>query len=119
MDRQYRGIGSKYYDLVTEQIVLTAKFGAPGARHLLLALRNGSRPDMSQILQQLGIDRMSSVERLELIGQIWDSVPDSAEALPPPDWHRTELESRRAAAEADPGAGIPWEVVKARLADRS
>ena len=74
---------------------------------------------MSQSLQQLGIDRLSIAERLELIGQIWDSLPEAEEDLPLPDWHRSELEHRRAAAEADPGAGIPWEVVKARLADRS
>src|SRR3954451_24384682 len=74
---------------------------------------------MSQTLQQLGIDRLSIAERLELIGQIWDSLPEAEEGLPPPDWHRDELERRRAAAEADPGAGIPWEVVRARLADRS
>jgi putative addiction module component (TIGR02574 family) len=74
---------------------------------------------MSQILQQLGIDRLDVAERLELIGQIWDSLPEAEADLPLPDWHRRELERRRAAAEADPGAGIPWEVVKAHLADRS
>src|SRR5262245_20420159 len=34
MRKHYTGIGSKYYDLVTEQIVLTAKYGATGVRHL-------------------------------------------------------------------------------------
>jgi putative addiction module component (TIGR02574 family) len=73
---------------------------------------------MSQTLQQLGIDRLSPTERLELIGQIWDSITGADEDLPLPEWHRRELERRRAAAEADPGAGIPWEVVKARLTER-
>jgi hypothetical protein len=36
MRRNYNGIGSKYYDLVTEQIVLTAKYAAPGVRQLFL-----------------------------------------------------------------------------------
>jgi hypothetical protein len=31
---QYKGLGSKYYDLVTVQIELTAKFGAQRIRHL-------------------------------------------------------------------------------------
>jgi putative addiction module component (TIGR02574 family) len=35
-------------------------------------------------------------------------VPD-----PLPEWHVRELERRGAAAEADPGAGIPWEEFKA------
>jgi hypothetical protein len=30
----YKGVGSKYYDLVTEQIELTAKYGTKGIRHL-------------------------------------------------------------------------------------
>jgi putative addiction module component (TIGR02574 family) len=74
---------------------------------------------MSQSLQQFGIDRLSIPERLELIGQIWDSIAEADEELPLPDWHRLELERRRADAEADPGAGIPWEIVKDRLADGS
>ena len=36
MRRHYSGIGSTYYDMVTEQIVLTAKYGAPGVRQLFL-----------------------------------------------------------------------------------
>jgi hypothetical protein len=32
--RHYKGIGSKYYDMVTEQIILTAKYAAPGVRRL-------------------------------------------------------------------------------------
>lgn len=73
---------------------------------------------MNETLQQLGIDRLSVAERLELIGAIWDSLPDAVEESDIPDWHRRELERRLAAAEANPAAGIPWEVVKARLAER-
>ena len=75
--------------------------------------------DMSQTLQQLGIDRWSTAERLELIGELWDSLNETEGRPSLPDWHLRELERRRAAAEADPGAAIPWEVVKARLADRA
>jgi hypothetical protein len=32
----YRGIGSEYYDLVTDQIVLTARYGVSGVRKLFL-----------------------------------------------------------------------------------
>lgn len=34
MRQHYRGVGSKYYDLVTEQIVLTAKYGVRNMREL-------------------------------------------------------------------------------------
>ena len=72
---------------------------------------------MNQTLQQFGIDRLSVLERLDLIGQIWDSIDEADEAVPIPDWHLRELERRLAAAETNPDAGIPWEVVKAHLAD--
>jgi hypothetical protein len=34
MREHYKGVGSKYYDVVTEQIELTAKSGAPWVREL-------------------------------------------------------------------------------------
>lgn len=58
---------------------------------------------------------MSVPERLELIGEIWDSIPESPEALDLPESHRDELERRLAAADAHPEAGIPWEEARARL----
>ena len=36
MRPHYTGIGSKYYDLVTEQIELTARYGVPAVRQLFL-----------------------------------------------------------------------------------
>jgi putative addiction module component (TIGR02574 family) len=73
---------------------------------------------MSEMLQQLGIDRLSVAERLELIGLIWDSISDAEAPGPIPEWHQRELERRLAAAEADPAGGASWEVVKARLTNR-
>ena len=57
-------------------------------------------------------------QRIELIGQLWDGIPDSIEALPVPDWHREELARRLALAEANPDAAIPWEEVKRQLRDK-
>ena len=57
-------------------------------------------------------------QRIELIGELWDGIPDSIEALPVPDWHREELDRRLAAAEADPDAAVPWEEVKRKLRDK-
>jgi putative addiction module component (TIGR02574 family) len=58
---------------------------------------------------------LSVEQRLELIGELWDSIPDSVEELPVPDWHRQELERRLTAADADPDAAIPWDQVQNRL----
>jgi putative addiction module component (TIGR02574 family) len=69
---------------------------------------------MSLTLEQFGIDRLNPQERWELIGLLWDSLPDDA-PFTPPDWHVEELERRIAAADADPGAAEPWVTVLARL----
>jgi hypothetical protein len=34
LNKHYKGVGSKYYDLVSEQIEVTAKYGTKGIRHL-------------------------------------------------------------------------------------
>jgi hypothetical protein len=39
MRTEYKGIGSKYYDLVTEEIEYTAKYGARGVLELLENLK--------------------------------------------------------------------------------
>lgn len=58
-------------------------------------------------------------QRLELIGELWDSIPDSLDDLPVPEWHKEELNRRLAAADADPNAAVPWEEVKERLSGNS
>jgi len=73
---------------------------------------------MSLSLPELNIEQLSVPQRLDLISLLWDSIPDSAEALPVPEWHREEIERRLAAADAEPGAAIPWEQVKARLREQ-
>ncbi|HTU93961.1 MAG TPA: addiction module protein [Gemmataceae bacterium] len=73
---------------------------------------------MDLTLEQFGIDRLNPQQRLELLGLIWDSLPDGPPFMPP-DWHLRELERRIAAADADPGAAEPWETVRARLSRKS
>lgn len=58
-------------------------------------------------------------QRIELIGELWDGIPDSIDALPVPDWHRDELDRRLSAADADPDAAVPWDEVKRRLRETS
>jgi putative addiction module component (TIGR02574 family) len=58
-------------------------------------------------------------QRLELIGELWDGIPDSPDELPVPGWHRAELKLRLIAAEADPDAAIPWPEVKKQLREKS
>jgi putative addiction module component (TIGR02574 family) len=64
-------------------------------------------------LGALGIDKLSVRERLDLIEQIWDSLPEQVNPEEVPAWHLAELARRR--AEASPGVGKPWREVLARL----
>jgi putative addiction module component (TIGR02574 family) len=59
-------------------------------------------------LESLGIERLTVLERLDLIDQIWDSLPESLKAEEVPDWHLVEIARRRAEASAKPGEGRPW-----------
>jgi putative addiction module component (TIGR02574 family) len=63
---------------------------------------------MSVGITALGIDKLSVRERLDLIEQIWDSLPEQVEPGDVPAWHLEELAKRRAAAAARPGVGKPW-----------
>lgn len=65
---------------------------------------------MSKSLAGFDIGRLSVPQRLALIAELWDSLPDSPE-LDMPQWHRDELERRIAAADDSPDAAIPWEEV--------
>lgn len=52
-------------------------------------------------------------EKMVLIERLWESIPDSEEAVP--DWHLAILKERIAEADANPGSGSTWEEVRARL----
>ncbi len=73
---------------------------------------------MALSLEQFGIDRLTPQQRLELISLLWDSLPADV-SLPPPEAHLQELERRIAAADANPEAAEPWELVRARLSKDS
>ena len=63
---------------------------------------------MAATLEELGIDRLSVPERLDLIEQIWDSLPEAVAPDEVPEWHKEVLAKRLAEAEANPGGGVPW-----------
>lgn len=58
---------------------------------------------------------LEPAQKLDLITQLWDSLPNTADAISIPEWHQQVIEQRLAAADAEPDAGIPWEQVRARL----
>ena len=74
---------------------------------------------MPVTIEALGIDRLGVRDRLDLIEQIWDSLPEHVNPDEIPAWHLAELAQRREAAAASPSAGKPWREVLARFGDGS
>ena len=70
---------------------------------------------MSSAMKRLGIDAWSVEDRLQLIGDIWDSLEAPLDLS---DAHREELDRRLDAADSDPSGGLPWEEVRRRLLAR-
>lgn len=68
---------------------------------------------MSAILERLGIDRMTVLERISLAQEILESVAAEQPRAPLSDAKRQELDRRIADQEANPGDGVPWEEVEA------
>lgn len=61
---------------------------------------------------------LSVAERIELIGDLWDSIAKVPEAVALTDAQKTELDKRLDACRKDPTAGAPWSVVRDRIAKR-
>jgi putative addiction module component (TIGR02574 family) len=54
-------------------------------------------------------------ERLDLVGEIWDSIAQVPDAIELTEAQRAELDRRVEAYRRDPKAGSPWPEVKARI----
>jgi len=60
---------------------------------------------------------LSIEDRLRLADELYGSVEADDDHAELSDDLKRELDRRIAAADADPDAGVPWEVVKANLMD--
>lgn len=74
---------------------------------------------MSLSSQIPGIETYSVDDRLWLIEEFWDSIPDDFGQLKVSQEHKDELDRRLSAMEIDPLGVSSWEEVKARLQGRS
>ncbi len=62
---------------------------------------------------------MPLADRLQLIEDLWDSiVAEPIDALPLPDWHKTEVDRRLDALNAGSSTGASWEEVRRRITAR-
>ena len=61
---------------------------------------------------------LSVADRLKLLGEIWDSLAATPEAIRVTDAQRKELARRRRAHARNPSASKSWEEVRAKLERR-
>jgi putative addiction module component (TIGR02574 family) len=64
----------------------------------------------------LDIDTMSVKEKIDLIGQLWNSIDDHNYDIP--DWQMKILEARIQEDAACPDEGTPWEEFRSQLLNR-
>jgi putative addiction module component (TIGR02574 family) len=72
---------------------------------------------MSKVARK-DILKLTIAERIELIGDIWDTMADVPEAVALTDAQKVELDKRLDAHRKEPAAGAPWPVVRDRIAKR-
>lgn len=61
---------------------------------------------------------LSVAERIELIGDLWDSLAEVSETVSLTEAQKAELDRRLDAYRKDPTAGASWPVVRDRIAGR-
>ena len=71
---------------------------------------------MVPTLEQLGIDRLSTEERIALAQEILDTIVAERAPAPLSDAKRHELQRRLAEHTANPNDAIPWEQIQAESA---
>lgn len=67
-------------------------------------------------MPNIDFSHLSPQERLDLIGELWDSLDDGD--VPVPADMKAELERRNAAFDADRRHAVSWEQVRAKLRAR-
>ena len=73
---------------------------------------------MSQTLEQLGIDRLSVTERINLIQDIWQSISSEIPATNLTSGQQQELRKRAAEHQSNPDDVVSWEEIKADAMER-
>lgn len=70
---------------------------------------------MTQLLDKLNIRDLSIEERIQLMGEIWDSIAEEEGEFKLTDSQRDEIDRRLASLKANPDQVVSWEEIKARV----
>jgi len=73
---------------------------------------------MHPLLHSLGIDRLTTEERIELADAIWETIDADLDASPLSEAQRREVDRRLAVHQQNPEAAIPWEEIEAETLRR-
>jgi putative addiction module component (TIGR02574 family) len=63
----------------------------------------------------IDIDSMAPEDRLELIGELWDSLQRIPDSIPFPDSHRKELDARLDAIDRGEAELVEWDEALRRM----
>ena len=76
-----------------------------------------TKEQISAVLENVRSEfaKLPTAERLNLLGDLWDSIATEADTIPLTDGQKAELDRRLADLEANPNDVEDWNVVRARL----
>jgi putative addiction module component (TIGR02574 family) len=89
--------------------------GLDGSVRIVISL--AKEPKGFRTMATLDISRLTPKERLDLIGELWDSLSATDVQLTPA--QEAELDRRLATFDADRREAIPWEDIEAEIDRRS
>ena len=69
---------------------------------------------MTQLLDKLNIGDLSVAERIQLVGEIWNSIAEDGGEIEITEVQWEEIDRRLQEYRANPEIAIPWDVVKKR-----
>lgn len=70
---------------------------------------------MTQLFDRLNIRDLSVAERIQLVGEIWDSIAEDGGEVEITEAQWEEIERRLALYRANPEIAVPWDAVKRRV----
>ena len=66
----------------------------------------------------LPLDKMSKVEKLQIMEQIWEDLIRNKQEIDSPDWHKEILKERELAVKEGRELFVPWAEAKKRLREK-
>jgi putative addiction module component (TIGR02574 family) len=70
---------------------------------------------MSDERPSIDLSHLTQAQKLELVHQLWDEIAANPADIPLPPGTIEEMERRAGEYKANPGAAVPWEVLRERL----